>query len=372
MSLPLFEQRLHEQDFLSKSVPPESQLLRGYWTLPANVDRRAEGGKRLQKSPGKNIEGAPPLVSLITAAYNVVGTINKCFESVRTQTYGEIEYLVIDGGSDDGTVDFLQKHASDIDYFVSEPDGGIYDAMNKGLGLAAGEYIIFLNADDWYRSDAIELLVQAALKKKADISHANAVIVNANGRKIGRIKRQLHDGIYTSICLIRHETMLVHRSVYIQLGGYDTSYRIIADYLFAMRAYYSGFRFSQVHEGLLYFSNSGISNTAKTQLASERSKLFSSLFPFLEPHDINLLVRWPLSITEVSALISRYQDQSELFIRSLATNITKAPSVLIAQVAFERLERILRNNVIWKKSGQMLYWIYDRLGRFLRNFNNII
>lgn len=365
MSFSLLEQRQREQDFLAPSLPTDSQICGKWWTLPASTGRRIEGGKRLQQARDQRSTSAP-LVSVITVVHDRAGTIAKCLESVRTQTYAQIEHLVIDGGSNDGTVDILQQRTSYIDYFVSEPDEGIYDAMNKGLGLASGEYIIFLNSDDWYRADAIELLLEAAERDEADIAHADAVAIDAKGREIGRIEHLLHAGLYTSACLIRHETMLVRRSVYEHLGWYDTSYKIIADYLFVMRAYYSGFRFSHVRKELLYFSNLGVSSTARDLRESERARLFSSLFPFLTPQDVDLLVRWPLPTSDLSALISRYPDQSELFVRSLVINIANAPSFLLAQAVFERLGRLLRHSIIWKLTGGMRRWVYERLGEFRR------
>ena len=89
-------------------------------------------------------------VSVITVCYNAILGIERTITSVLSQSYPEVEYIVIDGGSKDGTVDVIQKYADRIDYFVSEPDGGIYDAMNKGIGAATGDVVGLLNSDDFY------------------------------------------------------------------------------------------------------------------------------------------------------------------------------------------------------------------------------
>lgn len=91
-----------------------------------------------------------PLISVVTVSYNAVGTIEQTLLSVINQTYPNIEYIIIDGGSTDGTVDIIKKYADEIVYWISEPDKGIYDAMNKGIKKANGEWINFINAGDSY------------------------------------------------------------------------------------------------------------------------------------------------------------------------------------------------------------------------------
>ena len=94
-------------------------------------------------------------ISIITVSYNAAATIERTILSVIRQTYPHMEYIVIDGGSTDGTVDIIRKYEDQIAYWVSEPDQGIYDAMNKGIRRATGDYIYFLGADDWLRDDQV-------------------------------------------------------------------------------------------------------------------------------------------------------------------------------------------------------------------------
>ena len=100
-----------------------------------------------------------PLISVVTVSYNAVSVIEQTIFSVINQTYPNVEYIIIDGGSTDGTVDIIKKYADKITYWVSEPDKGIYDAMNKGIELATGEWINFMNAgDSFYSFSILELI----------------------------------------------------------------------------------------------------------------------------------------------------------------------------------------------------------------------
>jgi len=104
-----------------------------------------------------------PLITIVTVVFNGAATLERTLQSVLNQTYGDIEYVVIDGGSSDGTIDIIQKYADGIDYWISEADSGIYDAMNKGVAASSGDYILFLNADDCFNSSSIVSLVASAI-----------------------------------------------------------------------------------------------------------------------------------------------------------------------------------------------------------------
>ena len=100
-------------------------------------------------------------ISIVTVCYNSAATIERAIQSVLSQSYPDVEYIVIDGGSADGTVDIIKKYQSKIAHFVSEKDGGIYDAMNKGIALATGDVVGILNSDDRYANDNVLSVVRA-------------------------------------------------------------------------------------------------------------------------------------------------------------------------------------------------------------------
>src|SRR6187402_2271204 len=105
-----------------------------------------------------------PLISIVTVVYNAKETIERTIKSVISQSYKNIEYIVIDGGSTDGTLDIINKYKSDISKLVSEKDKGIADAMNKGIGYAKGELIGLINADDWYEEGALEKVAAVSIE----------------------------------------------------------------------------------------------------------------------------------------------------------------------------------------------------------------
>lgn len=334
-------------------------------TLPPINGRITEGGRRLNGHLPKSSNSAP-LVSVITVVFNRASTIGECIESVRSQSYKPIEYIVIDGASVDGTVDTIKQFSSDIDYYVSEPDGGIYDAMNKGISVATGDYVLLLNSDDWYRPDAVEKLVECALASNADIVHADAMVVDQSGRKIRKIIGSAHAGMLTSVCQIRHETMLVKREIYQRLGVYEDSYEIIADYEFAIRLYRAGCHFEHVPDALLFFRNTGISNQNDSLRKQERVRLFTTLFPFLEPAALELLANGRIANQQLLELMDRYKFHSEEFTRSLAFSIASSPSFRIAEVLAGGYRRLFKDSRAEPYLSSLKQWVYSKLPGNLR------
>ncbi len=294
-----------------------------YLLYPASIFPRREFGIRLQ---GKYKSNRPnlPLVSIVTVTLNRNNTIERCLLSVLNQTYENIEYIVIDGGSTDGTLEVIEKCSNYIDYCVSERDTGIYNAINKGISLATGNYILVLNSDDSYTNTAVSDLVNNALRTKSDVTHANAYTVSDEGSVTGVLKGWLHKGFYTRGMPIRHETMLVNNSVYNNFGYYNENYLILSDFIYLVDLYAGNCTFSHINKTLLYFSLHGASNVDNDIRYNERARFYRDIFPFLDQADIDLMKKkGRLGIFERIGLIRKYwrRNDSKLFIESMVVNL---------------------------------------------------
>ncbi|OAV75902.1 PGL/p-HBAD biosynthesis glycosyltransferase [Bacteroidales bacterium Barb7] len=199
-----------------------------------------------------------PLISIVTVSYNAVSTIEDTILSVINQTYPNIEYLIIDGGSTDGTVNVIKKYQDKIAYWVSEPDKGIYDAMNKGIDKATGELIGLINSDDWYELTAVETVVKRYIEKNSrGIYHADLRLTKDSKSVIKKAKKI--DSIKFGMT-IQHPTCFVHKSVYHKVGYFNINYRIAADYDFLLRAYLALVPYEYINSVIANMSFGGISS----------------------------------------------------------------------------------------------------------------
>ena len=134
-----------------------------FYPLSKNRKRYSEGGLRI-KSEFKQSLPNRPLITIITAVFNGEKYLQETINSIKNQTYNNYEFVVIDGGSTDKTMEIIKKNSNMIDYWVSEEDEGLYDAFNKGLSLARGDYIGIINSDDTYENNALEILTNYIIK----------------------------------------------------------------------------------------------------------------------------------------------------------------------------------------------------------------
>lgn len=308
-----------------------------YLQYPSSLKRHKEFGMRLHNNYKTNKHNLP-LVTIITVVLNRQNNIERCLLSVLNQSYENIEYIIIDGGSTDGTVEVIEKYSKYIDYCISEHDTGIYNAINKGISLATGNYILVLNSDDWYTRTAARDLVDVAEKTTADITHANVYTVSEEGKVTGVLKGWLHKGLYTRGMPVRHETMLIKNSVYNKFGYYSEEYLILSDFVYLVNLYNGNCTFSHINKSLLYFSLHGASYIDNDIRFEERSRFIKNMFPFLEQNDIDLLkIKRRASILDRFRLIRKYwrYNNSKLFISSLIVNI------FYSLIDFRRLPTLL-------------------------------
>ncbi len=178
-------------------------------------------------------------ISIITVSYNSERTIEDTIRSVLNQSYSNIEYILIDGASNDSTPEIINKYSSRISIFISEPDNGIYNAMNKGIALADGDIIGFLNSDDVYaHPDVVKNIVDSFLQNHVDSVYADLVYVDAGDtNKIIRYwkAKEYKENSFLNGWMPPHPTFYVKREVYMRLGGYNTRLKSAADYELMLR-----------------------------------------------------------------------------------------------------------------------------------------
>lgn len=209
-----------------------------------------------------------PLISIITVVYNRVNYLEQAILSVLNQTYNNIEYLIIDGGSTDGTLEIIKKYDNSIDYWISEADNGIYHAMNKGIRLTTGEIIGLLNSDDFYFPCAIEKLVRNYTKTNSGVWYGKQMRFEEYDDFCNfRIQEPILENMYERPS-IYHAACFVHQSVYKTIGLFDQRYKIISDYDFLLKAIENGVVFTFINVVFTGFRSGGISGSAKAWIES--------------------------------------------------------------------------------------------------------
>lgn len=200
-------------------------------------------------------------ISIITVCLNRVNTIEKTIQSVIDQNYDEMEYIIIDGKSSDGTVDIIRKYESYLTYWVSEADEGIYDAMNKGLAKSTGEIIAFLNSDDWYEKNTLA-------KVNSYFEQYNPMILAGRVNTLQKGKWTKYIGALESdkenirmAMIYKQPAMFVRREVFDRIAGFNTCYKIAADFEWMLRVHDSDMRIMRVEDAFTNFSSTGVSNT---------------------------------------------------------------------------------------------------------------
>jgi glycosyltransferase involved in cell wall biosynthesis len=232
-----------------------SAAIADYRRQRAHPDR-AEGGQRIKGGPQKRSTPDQPLVSIITVVRNGARTLEQTILSVLGQSYRNIEYIIVDGASTDGTLDVIRRYEDRLAYWMSEPDMGISDAFNKGIAASTGEIIGLINADDWYEPDAARKAVLALKEKRADIVCGAARAWDGDqgrfafGSNLDMLEREMS---------IIHATVFARRKLYETHGLFSQKYRIAMDYDFVLRCKLNGAVFWALDDVLANTRLGGIS-----------------------------------------------------------------------------------------------------------------
>lgn len=207
-----------------------------------------------------------PLVSIVTVVRNGAATFECAMQSVLTQEYPRVEYIVVDGGSTDGTLDIIRSRDDRIAVWVSETDAGISDAFNKGIAFAHGDIVGILNSDDWYEPGAISAAVHALAESGADIAYGKLQYWENNRRTyLVTSDASLLDGGMT----VGHPTVFVRRACYERLGLFRLDFRQAMDYEWLLRAKAGGARFCFVDLCLANMQGGGVGDRNWRQSQSE-------------------------------------------------------------------------------------------------------
>lgn len=195
------------------------------------------------------VQKEKPIITIVTVVYNAVGLIEETIQSVLSQKFAQKEYIIIDGGSTDGTVDVIRRYEEQIDYFVTEPDRGIYDAMNKGLAQAKGEWLSFMNAGDTFYDHRVlsQVFKDFAVnnyEKDVKIVYGNVALKIAGHpdtiKSLDNIRCEMEP------FSLNHQSTFTRTDFLKEVGGYDISYKIAADANSFYEAYKRGYRFAHV------------------------------------------------------------------------------------------------------------------------------
>lgn len=230
-----------------------------------------------------------PILSVITVVYNNVDHVERTLLSVLNQTYPHIEYIVIDGASTDGTLQVIEKYKDRIAKFVSEPDKGIYDAMNKGLTMATGDYVLFMNSgDELYAPETVASVFATA--NNADIYYGETEMINDKGEGLGQRRHKAPESFtwrsFKYGMSVSHQAIYIKRSL---VDPYDPQYQLSADIDWIIRAAKKAKTIVNVNQYVAKYLVGGMSKAKHRQSLQERfdiMKRYYGLLPTVFNHFI--------------------------------------------------------------------------------------
>jgi len=195
------------------------------------------------------------LISVVTVVFNGEKYLEQTIHSVLDQSYDNVEYIVVDGGSTDRTLEIIKEYEGFIDYWVSEPDTGIYNAMNKGAGLCSGEYIAYLNADDWYNVDTVESVVNKITKDTEFLFGNVSMYIN----EVGICEFNSNLSNYKRYMPFGHPSLFLKRCIALD-NGFNERYKTIADYDLVLRLIEGRYKATCVDKSLANYRVGGASS----------------------------------------------------------------------------------------------------------------
>ncbi len=232
------------------------------------------------------MEAFKPVLSVITVVYNNVNDIERTIKSVINQSYSNIEYIIIDGASTDGTLAVIEKYKANISQLVSEKDKGIYHAMNKGLSLAKGDYVLFMNSgDEIYETNTVEKIFATA--SNADIYYGETEMLNANLESEGTRRHKIPEKL--TLSSFKYGMSVSHQAIYIKKAitqPYNLNYQLSADIDWILSAITRANKIVNVKFYVAKYLMGGMSKKRHLESLKERFKIFNIYFGTL-PNILN-------------------------------------------------------------------------------------
>lgn len=237
-----------------------------------------------------------PKLSIVTINYNNLEGLKRTVESIVNQTWQEFEYIVIDGGSTDGSANYIESQSKYIDYWVSEPDKGIYNAMNKGIAKATGEYLLFLNSGDHLYSSTVLEINQKHIANY-DLVYFNLQIMNDTNSKIVCYPDKLcFSDLYNGY--LPHPSTFINRTLFESIGLYDENLKIVSDWKFFILAIFKHHcSYVKISETISTYYLDGISSIK--DCSEERNQVLQEYFPeYFRDYEELLKIRNELDINK--------------------------------------------------------------------------
>jgi glycosyltransferase involved in cell wall biosynthesis len=231
-------------------------------------------------------------LSIITINFNNADGLKKTIESVVSQTLDKYEYIIIDGGSSDESVEILENYSDKISNWISERDNGIYHAMNKGILKSHGDYCFFLNSGDYFVDDMVLEKVYNNLHHE-DVIFGNLQVCLKGkivGKSVGKEKLSFLD-IYSGV--IKHQSSFIKRQLFYLYGLYNEDLKILSDWEFFIKTIgLGGATYRYINLDISYFDNNGISNNSGYIVAEERKTIIETYLPKMMRPDYEFLIKY--------------------------------------------------------------------------------
>jgi glycosyltransferase involved in cell wall biosynthesis len=285
----------------------------------------------------------PPKISVIVVVFNGVETLEKTIISVLRQTYNNVELLIIDGGSTDGTLDILKNNKSNNLFWVSEPDKGIYDAMNKGIQKALGDWIFFLGADDhFYNNQVLETIFSKSNYESMDLIYGNVKSDSYRG---------IYDGEFNFEKLLQknisHQSIFYNKDIFRKIGFYNLKYKTHADWDFNLRCYENKeVKIKYIDTIIAEFGKGGVSSNYDLPFLKES----------LLPRKLSFLQSQKKALTRIKNYDEWWRFIRNTHIRNQndfhQSGYTSVPPIILSMVKWQNKipENLLRKGIISKIS----------------------